>query len=294
MWNFLLKEYFSFSRKERAGIYTLILLVILGCITPRFISWCRRADVADTLAFRQEVLLFEASLANAACRSDTAAAINLPSTCFYFDPNRIAVPDWIRLGVSEKTAGSIQRYLSKGGQFRKPEDLHKIYGMPPPLADKLVPYVRIADKERVTAPDKRQYRKMPGILDINTADTLRWDELPGIGPGFARRICKFRDKLGGFYSVEQVAETYGLPDSVFKKIKPFLKIGDSSLKIMDLNLTDEKTLASHPYIRYKLAGMIVAYRNAHAGFRSMEELRSLPLVDDIIYRKLEYYIQIKP
>ncbi|MBV7532645.1 ComEA family DNA-binding protein [Chitinophaga sp. sic0106] len=294
MWNYLLKEYFSFSRKERTGIYTLIILVILCSAMPRFVSWYRRADAADTLAFRQEVLLFEAALAKAAPGRDTAAAINLPSTLFYFDPNRIAAADWLRLGVSERTAGSIQRYLSKGGHFRKPEDLRRIYGMPPPLADKLVPYVRIAEREQITVPDKRQYRKSPPILDINKADTLLWDELPGIGPGFARRICKFRDKLGGFYSIAQVAETYGLPDSVFNKIKPFLKIGDSSLKIMDLNLTDEKTLASHPYIRYKLAGMIVAYRNAHAGFRSMEELRSLPLVDDVIYRKLEYYIQIKP
>ncbi|WP_291910964.1 helix-hairpin-helix domain-containing protein [Chitinophaga sp. CB10] len=294
MWKYFMKEFLTFSRKERAGIYTLILLLALCCGMPRFVAWYRAADGADTLAFRREVLLFEASLAKAARRPAAAAAINLPATLFYFDPNRIGMEDWLQLGVPERTAGSIQRYLGKGGRFRKPEDLRRIYSMPPPLADKLLPYVRIAEEARVTAPGTRQVRRGPAMLDINRADTLQWDALPGIGPGYARRICKFRDKLGGFYSVEQVAETYGLPDSVFKKIKPFLKIGDSSLKIMDLNLTDEKTLASHPYIRYKLAGMIVAYRNAHAGFRSMEELRSLPLVDDIIYRKLEYYIQIKP
>ncbi|NJL77073.1 MAG: helix-hairpin-helix domain-containing protein, partial [Saprospiraceae bacterium] len=38
---------------------------------------------------------------------------------------------------------------------------------------------------------------------------------------YANRIVKFREALGGFASVEQVAETYQLPDSTFQKIKPF-------------------------------------------------------------------------
>jgi DNA uptake protein ComE-like DNA-binding protein len=144
--------------------------------------------------------------------------------------------------------------------------------------------------------DTFRHARKPAIkpIDINTADTLLWQLLPGIGPGFARRIVRFREALGGFYSIQQVAECYGLPDSTFQKIQPFLKIGDSSLKILDLNLTDEKSLATHPYIRYKLARQIVQYRSMHAGFSKVSDLRQLPLVDDIIYRKLEYYITVKP
>ena len=61
------------------------------------------------------------------------------------------------------------------------------------------------------------------MVNINTADTSAFIALPGIGNKLALRIVNFRDKLGGFYSIDQIGETYGLPDSVFRKIKPILK-----------------------------------------------------------------------
>lgn len=128
-------------------------------------------------------------------------------------------------------------------------------------------------------------------IDINKADSAAWEALPGIGPVLAARIVRFRDKLGGFYSVAQVAETYGLPDSTFKKIQASLQLHKVSLKKIDINQTDEKTLAQHPYIRYKLARVIVLYRSNNGPFRLPEQLLELPLVDDSIYRKLEHYIK---
>lgn len=137
----------------------------------------------------------------------------------------------------------------------------------------------------------RERRKF--LLDVNTADTLQWDRLPGIGTVLARRIVKFRERLGGFHTVEQVGETYGLADSVFKKIQPLLQLGDVSLRKIDLNDTDEKSLADHPYIRTKLARVIIRYRNNHGPFRQVEALRDVALVDDSIYRKIEKYLLVK-
>jgi DNA uptake protein ComE-like DNA-binding protein len=102
---------------------------------------------------------------------------------------------------------------------------------------------------------------------------------------------KFRNRLGGFYSIEQVKETYGLPDSTFVNIQASLQLNKVSLKNLDINQLDEKSLAQHPYIRYKLARLIVLYRNNHGPFRQPEELLGIPLVDDSIYRKLEHYIK---
>ena len=152
---------------------------------------------------------------------------------------------------------------------------------------------RVKYKQVYDTPHYYRKKAAPSFIDINTADTLEWQRLPGIGPGFARRIVKFRNALGGFYEVRRVSECYGLPDSTFQKIQPFLKIGDSSLNFLDLNLTDEKSLAAHPYIRYKLARLIVQYRSMNAGFSKVSDLRKLPLVDDVIYRKIEHYIMVK-
>jgi DNA uptake protein ComE-like DNA-binding protein len=67
------------------------------------------------------------------------------------------------------------------------------------------------------------------IIDINSADTTSFIALPGIGSKLAARIINFRDKLGGFYSVAQVGETFGLPDSTFQKIKQYLKLENTVL-----------------------------------------------------------------
>jgi len=132
--------------------------------------------------------------------------------------------------------------------------------------------------------------RKPAIIDINEADSAAWEALRGIGPVLAARIVRFREKLGGFHSVAQIAETYGLPDSTFKKIQPSLRLGNVSLKKIDINEMDEKSLAQHPYISYKLARLIVKYRSVHGPFSQAEQLQNIPLVDDSIYRKLEQYI----
>lgn len=137
-------------------------------------------------------------------------------------------------------------------------------------------------------PPLRRY--VPPVIDINTADSAAWEALPGIGPTLAARTIRFREKLGGFCTIAQVGETFGLPDSTFKKIQPSLRLHGISLKKIDINEMDEKSLAQHPYIRYKLARLIVQYRSVHGLFSRSEELQNIPLVNDSIYRKLEPYI----
>lgn len=329
--------------------------MILTSYSPDLLFYCqRRMPVADSSDLKAAIMAYEAALP---ANSTTASERPVAGALFYFDPNALSVEGWQQLGVSERTAVTIGKYLAHGGHFRHATDLAKIYSLPPSLCARLMPYVRIADRREeknfgryeAAGGDRHygsyhkdsvgrqqygaragkghygdgtadntgtyraggnsyhdhafrnndssftRYRKKapPTVIDINTADTLAWQTLPGIGPGFARRIVSFRDRLGGFYAVEQVGECYGLADSVFQKIQPFLQIGNSSLTKLDLNLTDEKSLAAHPYIRYKLAHLIVQYRSTHAGFKAVAELRSLPLVDEIIYRKIEYYIEIK-
>lgn len=128
-------------------------------------------------------------------------------------------------------------------------------------------------------------------IDINKADSAAWESLRGIGPVLAARIIRFREKLGGFYAIAQIRETYGLPDSTFNKIQPYLRLNAVSLKKLDLNSADEQTLAQHPYIRYKLARLIVLYRSNNGPFSQPSDLLGIPLVDDSIYRKIEHYIK---
>jgi competence protein ComEA len=59
---------------------------------------------------------------------------------------------------------------------------------------------------------------LPKEIDINTATAEEWKALPGIGEVLANRIIKFRERIGGFVSMEQLHKTYGISDSVFWRL----------------------------------------------------------------------------
>jgi len=117
--------------------------------------------------------------------------------------------------------------------------------------------------------------------------------LPGIGSKLASRIITFRDKLGGFYSIDQVAETYGLPDSTFQKIKQYLKLDNSLVKKVNINTTTVDELKAHPYFKFSLANPIVAYRNEHGAFTKIEDIKKIMAVTDEIYKKIAPYLTLQ-
>ncbi len=131
-------------------------------------------------------------------------------------------------------------------------------------------------------------------ININTADTSQWKKLYGIGNVLSKRIVNFREKLGGFHSIEQLQEVYGLKPETFESIRPHL-ILDSNyvIKKIDLNNSTVKKIAAHPYIDWDLANLIVAYRKQHNGFKTVYELRRTDLVNEKLYRKLAPYLTVK-
>jgi competence ComEA-like helix-hairpin-helix protein len=139
----------------------------------------------------------------------------------------------------------------------------------------------------------KTYTAKYSAIDINIADTSAFVSLPGIGSKLASRIVSFREKLGGFCTIEQIGETYGLPDSTFQKIKQYLKIDNPSLKKIDLNTATVDDLKIHPYIRLSLANPIVAYRNEHGAFSKIEDIKKVMAVTDEIYKKIAPYLPRK-
>jgi len=223
---------------------------------------------------------------------------------FYFDPNTITGSEWKRLGVRDKTIKTIENYRSKGGRFYKPEDLQRIYGLRDDEYERLRLYIKIesniskTNEEPVSSRPKdeiqssKTYAARYPIIDVNTADTTAFISLPGIGNKLAARIVTFRDKLGGFYSIEQIGETYGLPDSTFQNIKQYLKLDNSSVKKININTATIDEMKVHPYIKYSLANPIVAYRNEHGAFSKIEDIKNVMAVTDDIYKKIAPYLTL--
>jgi competence ComEA-like helix-hairpin-helix protein len=136
------------------------------------------------------------------------------------------------------------------------------------------------------------HRKQQAI-DINTADSAAWVALNGIGPGFAKRILTYREKLGGFYQVDQLKEVYGLDSVWVKENKALLKVGAGVYRFLKINQVEWKDF-KHPYLPYGQSKVVLAYRKQHGPLKDFETLQQMPLLDLVAWRRLRPYISYVP
>lgn len=300
------KDYFNFSKKERTGVITLLLLLVLTWFLPTFFSPDQSLDQENFESFKKEIALFEQEANVQKAEKENVPAsyhqqdFSTPATAekivlFYFDPNTLQQEDWKKLGLKDKTIRTILNYVSKGGKFFKPEDLSRIYGLSKNDYERLLPYVRIVEKEKKAYIAQEKSFTPPrnnsnaAQININTADTLAFIALPGIGNKLANRIISFREKLGGFYTVNQVAEVYGLPDSTFQKIRPRLFCKPSDIQQININSATIEQLKAHPYIKYQIGNAVIQYRNQHGNFQSVTDLKQIQIITDEVFEKIVPY-----
>jgi competence ComEA-like helix-hairpin-helix protein len=320
-WRDFAKDYLNFSRKERVAVIFLVAVILVTLILPEIIpagspenptpdtSWfsvVKKLEIKDSRKNRdtEDDAESPSGYQFDKRKSSYAGNAEIKGELFYFDPNKASADVWRRLGLREKTVQTIQNFLNKGGKFKRAEDLQKIYGLRPEEFDRLLPYISIEQPDNKQfaevnsaftkqSPEPTTYSKRLSAIDINSADTAAFISLPGIGSKLASRIVNFRDKLGGFYSIDQIGETYGLPDSTFQKIKPFLKLDNSSVKKININTATVDELKAHPYIKFSLANPIVAYRNEHGPFSKLDDLKKVLVVSEEIYDKVFHYLTIE-
>ncbi len=316
MWKRFVNDYLSYTHKERIGIFVLLGLIIICLVIPFLYPYFIHQKQYDHYEFNNEIARlklrqsdsssnknytvknFDEDFLDYAGPSDRNNYTKVQAEVFYFDPNTASVEEWKRLGIRDKTIATIQKYLSKGGHFNKPEDISKIWGLRPADLKRLLPYVSIENKrseyvKKNFEPFTMKSAYVPKTLttvDINSADTSAFIALPGIGSKLAQRIINFRSKLGGFYEVNQVAETFGLPDSTFQKIKSRLVLTNSSVKNININTALLDDMKVHPYIRYSIANAIIQYRNQHGAFKSVADIKKIVLVNDSVYNKVQHYL----
>ena len=310
------REYFSFSQKERLGIIVLLLIMTLVWFLPEIFPKTQTIDQKTLEDLQKETNRFFSN-DSGFLADDTPGAegeyvpVNpqpaVMAREFYFDPNTLSLEGWRKLGLKERTIQTILNYLAHGGKFRKAVDLEKIYGLQRKDLDRLRPYVRIEPEkprdEKIERDSSSREQKIfhkaiayPRLrkysVDINHSDTSEWIALPGIGSRLALRIVNFREKLGGFYSVHQVAETFALPDSTYHSIQIWLHCNPADIRTIELNSATIDQLKSHPYIRYALANAIIQFRLQHGPFKTIEDLRKISLVTDEVFTKIKPYLTV--
>ena len=315
-----LQDFFGISRKEARGALAIMVFICFLLWTPFvFRRWILPLfPVSSEPANVQKLDSIVADIKSkkpeynddSDSKPDYEKVRSRPVRLFIFDPNQASIDHLTELGIPAFLAKRIDKYRSKGGQFRKKEDLLHIYDFPADLYKNLEPYIKLpqtgsktfssatADKYAPsTYNEPKAYTKStayakPVIVpfDINTTDTTQLIKLKGIGTKLSLRILKFRDALGGFHSASQFSEIFGLDSLALSELNHYAKV-NSPVKKINVNTATVEELSAHSYLRNKkLAAVIVNYRNQHGNYGSVEDLKKVKVLDEATIGKILPYL----
>lgn len=212
---------------------------------------------------------------------------------FKFDPNTANKSQLISLGFSNKSANALLNYRSKGGRFYKRNAVKKIFGISASFYQSIEPFIEInrvhlTGGSQTTKKQEPKFTAKKGIirpknkkLEINSASQEEWENLPAIGPFHAKNIVSLRKKLGGFYDIHQIKESYRLTDSTFQVIQPYLIVDKRNLHKIDLQRSSFKEINRHPYITYDHTKLLMKAQ------REVELYSLKDLIETKIFNKTE-------
>lgn len=134
----------------------------------------------------------------------------------------------------------------------------------------------------------------PGtVVELNTADTTTLKKVPGIGSTFARRIIKYRDLLGGFYTVSQLKEVYGIDEERYPALEPWFITDTTYIRKLPVNFLPADSLRRHPYINYKQAYKIEQLKKQKRKLTGWENLQLLDEFTDTDQKRLKFYLSFE-
>ncbi|MCT4579963.1 MAG: helix-hairpin-helix domain-containing protein [Flavobacteriales bacterium] len=140
---------------------------------------------------------------------------------------------------------------------------------------------------------KEKSKKIEVIIEVNSADTTAFKRMKGIGSYYAKKLVNYREKLGGFYSVEQLKEVYGIQPEVIEQNKDRLTLDTTLIDKININTVTKEELKRHPYIKWNIANSLVMYRINHGKYQSVQNIQNSDLVNDELYRKIVRYLTVK-
>lgn len=282
----IIQDYFNFTVAETRAALLLLSL------TPLFAYWPLLLPVkAETTDFSLLERVLD-SLENS--KKQDSIRISGSRERFYFDPNTAEAEDLNRLGFAQVITARIVKFRNAGGKFRTAADLYRMYGIDSSFVAGVLPLIRIEKQHSSTYKvNKSRKQSKTGkfeIIELNTADTAALEALPLIGTKLAARILAFRNKLRGFYSPVQLQEVYGLRPETFSVIEKLVKADPLRIDKIQINRCTYEVLAAHPYIGFRKASLLIAYRKQHGIFKSMDDLSKACAGNLEHAAKLHHYI----
>jgi competence ComEA-like helix-hairpin-helix protein len=281
------------SKRNRRGVIALVVFSILIIFLPR-IAQLFNSDIVldvsteDVQAFEKAKKNFQNKKRNYYSKYEKKKRFSAPPR--KFNPNEYSAQDWMNLGLSEKQVAVLLKFTKNG--IRSNEDLKRIFV----ISDEL--YALIKDSTYYPERPKTEYtpkvieEKKVQKLEINTASVEDLENLKGIGPFFAKQIIKYRDRLGGFASKEQILEVWKMTIETYDKLIPLIEIDKSKIRKLKINDVTPEELKNHPYLNWSQVNSIIKMRAQRTNFNNINEIQESKLIDAETFEKLIPYLSL--
>ena len=283
------KNYLSVTKKEWNGMVVLIILMALVLAAPYVYQMFRKDNIINFNEFDKAVTLLSkgkkvSSAGNSWANESKVANAKL----FTFNPNELSDAGWQKLGLSDHQIKVIKNYEEKGGRFYTKADVKKMYSITDADYQRLEPYITIPDTYHHTE------KAAPGeVIEVNSADSTKLTRIRGIGPAFAMRIIRYRERVGGFYNKEQLKEVFGIDEAKYTEIQGGITVDNQHISKINVNVASLNELRRFPYLSFKQANAILEYHNQHGDYASIDDMKNIAILDDGILRKIEPYLIFK-
>lgn len=301
------RDWFTFTKQDRRAIIMLAIAITIVWGLLYF----RSTRTGGTL-FSEGTDSIAASL-NASPKSEQPI---VRIDRHNFNPNEADSLELLTLGLSPRVTSNILRYRRAGGQFRRAEDLSRIYGMHDTVFTQIKPFITIPqqqEKKTFTASakspkrdttytrPKAQHKEHPyaaymsaklkpgETVDINSADTTELMRIPGIGPVYAKMIVDYRRQLGGFYDLTQLSDLETLPH----QLNEWVRIDNAPTEKLCINKLSVTQLRSHPYLNFYQAKAIVELRRREGNIKSTRQLLFLDEFTEADIKRLMPYLSFE-
>ena len=262
------KDFFHFSKSERIGALVLILSVC-ALIGYRYYVGQKTQDplsveVRQIVLDSAEVLKKKKADYKPYIESSTREwSLTSP-----VDLNYLSAKEMYGSGFSKSLVDAIFSYKRSNGMLKNTKALNSFQNVSKSELDSLKKYAdfsRYAKKPSKEIPERQGNKNATRLppMDLNAISALELKKISGIGEVLSERIIKFRDALGGFYTVDQLKEVYGLEDSIIDANESLFLIETPHRKIA-VNRASEEELSAHAYITLKMAKTLVKFREQNS------------------------------
>jgi competence protein ComEA len=287
-------DWIIFSGKTRRGAILFLIFFILAGVMARYLFSAFSSNKAEVIYF--SVLESDPIRLDTLKKNKSASffqqkkkkIIVVPTELF--NPNDLLSEDWMEMGFSAKQAASIVNFKDKIGGFQSKYDVAKVYAISDEIFEELKPVINLPDSLPHRA--KKEWKNYP--INLNRASKSALQRIKGVGPFYAARIVEYRDRLGGFYDVEQLMEINQMPQDLVSEVKQQVtELNTADMIRMDLNTVELGDLSRHPYIRISVAREIISFRELMSGYNQVEELLRLETINEALYEKLKHYFIVQ-